>query len=103
MHWCENDVMQVEDYNLNLLQTFGSLDQTFFFFLFFLLAILLTKIYNTLHYLHYSHYIQHSTILRFLSLSHTERGENEKKKKKNGQTLHSFAASCAPDHQVRIF
>ena len=45
MHWCKNDVLQVDDYNLNLLQTFSSL----------------------------------------------------------GQTLQSFAASCAPDHQVRIF
>ena len=28
MHWCKNDVLQVEDYNLNLLQTFSSLGQT---------------------------------------------------------------------------
>ena len=36
------------------------------------LAILLTKIYNILHYLHYSHDLQHRTILRFLSLLHTQ-------------------------------
>ena len=46
-------------------------------------AILLTKIYNTLHYLHYSHYLQHSTILRFLSLLFTQ--DERKKKKKTGR------------------
>ena len=60
-------------------------DITVFFFN-FLFAILLTKIYNTLHYLHYSHYLQHSTILRFLSLLHAHR-TREKKTKKKGKKL----------------
>ena len=55
--------------------------------------------YNTLHYLPYSHYLQPSTILRFLSLLHTQnehtlnerkmkRKEKERKKtKKKGKKL----------------
>ena len=67
----------------------------YWFFLNFFICNTTYKIYNTLHYLHYSHYLQHSTMLRFLSLlhtqrTHTEREKNEKekeKKKKKGKKL----------------
>ena len=54
----------------------------FFFNLLLSLAVLLTKIYNILHYLHYSHDLQHRTILRFLSLLHTQNERKMKRKKK---------------------
>ena len=52
-----------------------------FFFIILLLqcAKLFTKIYSILHCLYYSHYLQYSTILRFPSILHTQRGKKENK------------------------
>ena len=79
----------MKETRLEFLQSFPQRSQKLQYLSIFFL--LLTKIYNTLHNFHYSHCLQHSTILRFRSLLHTQK--EKRKKKEPGQNFESWAES----------